>query len=235
MSFQLPILVLITFLVAQLINFINDQFILLGICKLIQTFSEQSEDDKLKQIEDGEKYKNSIFRKTIKNFFSAGFFKIFPSITNLGSYILALFNIFMGIFMIIYFLVLLIKIWRFWSMQSYGCFTSIFNSQRTFIYFGVAILLNFLFILYFYFLNGRIKAQKNYQLKMFNQFRYDFTKLLNHTKPAESENTILNINHSISRLRTFLIIDDYNYLFSIFCLILLNLFFILFVLISIFS
>lgn len=235
MSFQLPILILITFLVAQILNFVNDQFVLFGISKIIQTFSEQFEDEKQKQTEDGEKYKNSIFRKKIKDFFSSGFLKIFPNFSNFGTYSLALFNIFIGILMIIYFLVLLIKIWRFWSMQSYGCFSTIFNSQETYIYFGLAIVINFLLVVYFYFLNGRIKAEKNYQLKMYNQFRYDFTKLFNHTKPAEKENTIFNINHSIGRLRTFLIIDDYNYLFSIFCLILLNFFSILFVLVSVFS
>lgn len=235
MSFQLPILVLITFLIAQIINCIADQFVLLGICRLIQTLSNQFETEKHKQTEDGEKYKNSIIRKKIRDFVNAGYLRIFPSFSNLASYSLALFNIFIGILMIIYFLALLMKAWRFWSDHSYGCLSTMFDSPRTYIYFGIAIAFNFFLIILFYFLSGRVKAQQNFYSKIYNQFRYDFSKLLSQTKPIEQENTILNINHSISRLRLFYIISDYNYILGMFCLVLVNLFLILFLLMNIFS
>ncbi|CAF0879400.1 unnamed protein product [Brachionus calyciflorus] len=234
MSFQLPILIIATLLVTQIVNCMLDQFFLLGICQLIHILTEQFEEDKRKEEEDAEKYKNSFFRKKIKETFNAGYLKVLPNFKNLENYGLALLNILIGIIFIVYFMTVIVKLWRLWASKSSGCILNLLSYPRSYIFLIVTIIINIGFIFLFIYLNGKMKLKHDENLRVYDEFKQDFIKISKHNKPNEKENTILNINHSITRLKLFFQLNNFNYMTTVVSIILLSLFLIMFLITNLF-
>lgn len=210
-----------TLCLVQLINTVFDDYFVLGACKLAQILIEQ------------ERAKKSTIKLAI---FPTTFFG------NLSAYAMALLNVFVGAFLIIYFSTVLVSLWRMRRVKHRDKLEKYVQTVRAYFYLFGTVLVNAIILVVFVYVGLRDKEENDERIKAYDQFKFDFGKIakeLTTTGLSQSEielisdGSVLDVRRSVAKLKLFIYSSTFSLCLAILNLVLSSIFIVIFLVIDI--
>lgn len=201
MTLKKILLILLTICLAQIINSVFTEYFLLGVFQLIET----------QMVEDSGRNGNANTMASLK------------LISNLSIYGRPLLKTIFGASISIYFAILLASFWIFRFQKKLGQLGKYIQSARIFSYLIVTIVVNLFLAGLLVFLDLRQKREDDERLRVYDQFKLDFSRLSQEAAADKSnmlnQHSLFDVRHSIAVLKSIIYIGYFNAYLTVFFMI----------------